>query len=109
MASVVTPAVRIYRKVKSKDTVLPTRAAVLLGTDGYAFYFLLLYRMFQLESRPNREHCVLYFSMKSEALNLSDRLQYEVTLLRKLNQKVAGIGKNLDRMQSSANKINYTG
>ena len=55
-ASVVTRAVRIYRKVKSKDTVLPTRAAVLLETDRYAFYFLLLYRMFQLESRPNREH-----------------------------------------------------
>ena len=68
MASVATPAVPIYRKVKSKDTVLPTRAAVLLETDRYPFYVLLLYRMFQLELRPHRKHCVLYFSTICEAL-----------------------------------------
>jgi hypothetical protein len=68
MASVATPAVPIYRKVKSKDTVLPTRAAALLEIDSYPFYVLLLYRVFQLELRPHRKHCVLYFSKISEAL-----------------------------------------
>jgi hypothetical protein len=89
MASVVTPAVRIYRKVKSKDTVLPTRATVLLETDRYAFYFLLLYRVFQLESCPNREHSVLYFSTTAETLNLSDRLPHAVfsNIIEKIEPK----------------------
>jgi len=77
MASVVTPAVRIHRTVKSKDTDLPNRGAVLLETHRYAFYFPLLYRVFQLESRPHTEYRVLYFST-SEALSLSCRLQHAV-------------------------------
>jgi hypothetical protein len=104
MASFFTPAVPVYSAVKSKDTVLPTRAAVRLETDRYAFYFLLLHRMFQSESRPNREHCVLYFSTTSEALNLSGRLQRAAfsNIAGKIKPKDSWHRKNRDRMQSSA-------